>query len=104
MGPGLRRDLYFFLSGQVRCRDQKGDGEEGGGERVAEMATPLHVLFDRHHGAEREHPADIAGTDDKHQQHQRPAAADAIKPVIEAEPPGAAPRLRPLPICPGSDI
>src|SRR5438045_4078828 len=33
----------------------------------------------------------------KHQQHQRPAAADAVKAVIPAEPPGAAPRLRPLP-------
>src|ERR1051325_9642836 len=61
------------------------------------MAAPRHVLLDRYDRAEPEHPADIAGADDKHQQHQRPAATDAINPVIEAEPPGAAPRARPLP-------
>src|SRR5437868_13666665 len=61
------------------------------------MAAPRHIFFDRHDRAKPEHPADIAGSDDKHQQHQRPAAADAVKAVIPAEPPGAAPRLRSLP-------
>jgi len=86
-----------WSSEEIVARDDRGGGDEGGAERAAEMAAPRHVLLDRHDRAEPEHPADVAGADNKHQQHQCPAATDAIEPVIEAEPPGAAPRARPLP-------
>ena len=97
MDPGLRRDLYFLSAGiiairscsrsspQIDAPDEDGRTEQPGAERPAEMAAPRHVLLDRHHRAERQHPADIAGADDEHQQHDRPAAADAVEAVIEAE-------------------
>ena len=42
------------------------------------------VLLRRHDRAEQQHPADVAGADDEHQQHQRPAAADAEDAVAQA--------------------
>ena len=45
--------------------------------------------------AEQQHPADVAGPDHEHDQHQRPAAADAEGPVREPEPPGLAPSAAP---------
>src|SRR5438046_975669 len=50
------------------------------------------VLLYRHHRREREHPAETPRSDDEHQQHQRPAAADAEQAVIEAELEGLAAR------------
>ena len=54
-------------------------------ERLAEPAPPDFVLLDRHHRPEGQHPTDIPGADHEHQQHQRPAAADAEHPVMQPE-------------------
>src|SRR5580700_5013383 len=83
---------------QVEPGNEHRRSEQRAAERPAEMAAPGHVLLDRHHRAERQHPADIAGADDEHQQHDRPAAADAVEAVVEAELEGAAPWLRPMPM------
>src|SRR5207247_4559762 len=83
---------------QISAGDERRRREQRAAQWPAEAAAPRHVLLDRHHRAERQHPADIAGADDEHQQHDRPAAADAVEAVVEAELEGAAQWPRPMPV------
>src|SRR5439155_25340161 len=83
---------------QIDARDEHRRAEQRAAERPAEAAAPGHVLLDRHHRAEPQHPADIAGADDKHQQHDRPAAADAVETVVDAELERATQWPRPMPV------
>ncbi len=45
-------------------------------EGRARLATPWHVLLDRHDCPEGQHPADVSRPNSEHQKHQGPAAAD----------------------------
>src|SRR5712691_13300983 len=78
--------------------DGGGPQEEADAERRAQAAAPGQVLLDRHHGAERQHPADAAGADHEHHEHDRPAAADAEDAVIDAEPERVPARALPAPM------
>src|SRR5207247_3874364 len=72
-------------SRRVRECEQRSAGYEHDAQRCAQPPAPREVLLDRHHRGEREHPAEIADADEEHQQHQRPAAADAEETVTDAE-------------------
>jgi len=45
--------------------------------QILALGQLLERQLDRHHCAKREHPAEVARPDDKHQQHDRPATPDA---------------------------
>src|SRR5205823_4877680 len=74
----------------VSQHDRPGPGEKADAERGAQTPPPGQVLFRRHHSRDHEHPAEISHADDKHQQHQRPTATDAERPVFEAKSKGLA--------------
>src|ERR1700730_13501509 len=62
-----------------------GPAQKADAERRAQPTAPRDVLLDGHHGAEHEHPADAARADNEHQQHDRPATADAKHAVMDAQ-------------------
>src|SRR3974390_3504235 len=61
---------------RIENEDRRCDQHETDAERCAQALSPGDVLLDRHDGDHLEKPADVAGADDKHQHHDRPAAAD----------------------------
>ena len=63
------------VAGDNGCRHQ----EQQNAHHRAQGAARGAVLLQRHDGAEQQHPADAAGADHEHQQHQGPAAADAVE-------------------------
>ena len=89
--PCRAKSSPALLSG-VGQDDGRGRGEQRDAERRGQAAAARQVLFYRHHSREREHPTKAPRSDDEHQQHQRPATADAEQAVIEAELEGLAAR------------
>ena len=50
------------------------------------LSRIVAAILDRHDDAERGHPDDVHRPDGEHHQHHRPAAAEAIEPLAQAEP------------------
>src|SRR6202023_2300127 len=82
----------------VGGHDHHRPGKESKTQWRTQPSTPPCILLDRHQCSKREHPADIASADDEHQQHDRPAAADAECAMMDAEPKGIAPRGGSVPV------
>src|SRR5438093_12120966 len=72
------------LSG-VPENNEAGPTQQADAKRCAQPAAPGDVLLDGHYGTEHKHPADAAGTDNEHQQHDGPATADAKNSVVDAQ-------------------
>src|SRR5271166_4808995 len=82
------------MSGDHECSR----GDQSKTERLAEPPAPGRVLLDRHDRTQHQHPTDIAGANDKHQEHDRPATTDTEQPVMQAELKRIAPWRDALPV------
>jgi hypothetical protein len=69
-------------------------GSNWGGEATA----PRQVLLDRHDRAEEEHPPDVPRPHGEHQEHERPATADAEQSMMQPEPQRLEPPTPVLPV------
>src|SRR5882757_9579880 len=69
----------------VQRNDSAAPGDERGTERCAEPLAARKIFFRSHDASQHQHPPYAARADDEHQQHQRPAAADAERAVVEPE-------------------
>ena len=70
---------------QVTTHDERAPGNQSKTKRPAELPAPRRILLDPHYSTKHKHPANITAADDEHQQHDRPAAADAEHTVMRAE-------------------
>ena len=79
------------------CGHDEGDaaGDQGNADDVSETLAGADLL-DGHDDAERRHPDHVHHADREHHQHHRPAAAEAVQPLLDAEPEHAARRGRPI--------
>src|SRR5262245_17658574 len=73
-------------------------GEQDHSQWEAEPAAPGRVLLDGHHDAEGEHTRKALRTDHEHQEHERPAAADAEQTVVHAQSEGFPAFMPSLPV------
>ena len=85
------------LGSEVESGERARPGEQAQPKRSAEPSAPGQVLLGGHRAGKDEHPAQVAHADDEHDEHQRPAAADAEHAVIEADAKRLAVRLATVP-------
>ena len=72
--------------------------DQSDAQRRAQFAAPWQVFLRGHHCPERQHPGDIPNPDGEHQEHQRPAAADAKKAVMDSQQKCVAPLIAAAPV------
>jgi hypothetical protein len=73
-------------AGGVGQEQIRSDSKEQDAQGHGEAASPRYILLDRHDHSQAEHPTGLANADCKHQQHQRPATADAKDAVMDSHP------------------
>ena len=82
--------LAFGKSGRLEHHHYDRCADEKYAERSTQTTAEWNIFFGCHYQAEPKHPSEAGRAGGKHHEHERPATADTIESVLDADPEGFA--------------